>query len=459
MSRTTQSSFIPNMLGAVVDQGSLRLTKHIGTGAFGSVYMAQDHSSFTSSSSSLSSCSSSSSSGRPSVYAVKCLLRHHDDSTDAKHQAEERSLHERVSCHPNVVSFHHAFHDTQLMYFVLEYVAGTDMYTAVLDGVYHRDTPLIKRTFAGVLDAVRFCHSQGVYHRDLKPENVLVDANGGNPRLTDFGLATDQAVCTDMSCGSGSYMAPEIFSTSGSTSYQGAHADAWALTILLINLVSAMEPWRKAEVQDGQWKEFLANPDFLREIIPISSPLNDLLMRCLRVDPAGRPSLTEMLHEFLGMKHLYMSEAELLTVSHAVRWCADGVRWGKRTPPQPQCRECGLSECDSDSGYSSIRQREEEEIRWGLGGFVHAESSDELHPPMAPFVYPSPSSSVTDCSSTRVGYAGQVRVQVHVRLSPVPSPLSSCLDSEENEMAGGGKGKAPSSKLKKFMRRMGTWRK
>jgi serine/threonine protein kinase len=49
------------------------------------------------------------------------------------------------------------------------------MYGAILDGVYHGQTELIKRISASLVDAVRFCHSRGVYHRDLKPENVLVD--------------------------------------------------------------------------------------------------------------------------------------------------------------------------------------------------------------------------------------------------------------------------------------------
>ncbi|KAK7017332.1 protein serine threonine kinase [Favolaschia claudopus] len=464
MARITQSSSIPNMTGSLVDGGSLRLVKHIGTGAFGAVYMGQENSS--------SSSLSSSSSPRPSLFAVKCLVHHRPESHAAKLQSRELDLHQRASGHENIVSFHRTFCDPGFVYFVMEYVEGTDMYAAMLDGVYHRETALIKNTFASLVDALVFCHSQGVYHRDLKPENVLVDANGGNPRLTDFGLATDQAVCTDMGCGSGSYMAPELFSTSGSTYYLAADADAWALSIILINLVTAMMPWITAQTRDGAWRDFKVDPEYLREMLPISHSLNDLLVRCLRVDPIHRPSLTEMRNEVLAMKHLYMSDADLRKASNGVRRCADGKPVGRRTPPQDLCRECGLSvsECCSSresgsmGGYLSMLAREQE-IRWGkddAGSFPPAvrdtpesrlDDDDVLEPPMAPFAYPSASSSLTDSLSERPPL-GQVHVRV--RLSPGPSPLSSSLNLED--IGGGKKRKASSSKMKKLLRRFGTWR-
>ena len=40
--------------------------------------------------------------------------------------------------------------------------------------------------------AIAHLHRIGVIHRDLKPENVLLDRDG-HLRLTDYGLAKDQA--------------------------------------------------------------------------------------------------------------------------------------------------------------------------------------------------------------------------------------------------------------------------
>ncbi|KAG1878182.1 kinase-like domain-containing protein, partial [Suillus subluteus] len=41
----------------------------------------------------------------------------------------------------------------------------------------------------GVADGLNYLHSENIIHGDLHPANVLID-DSGNPRLTDFGLAT-----------------------------------------------------------------------------------------------------------------------------------------------------------------------------------------------------------------------------------------------------------------------------
>jgi Serine/threonine protein kinase len=37
------------------------------------------------------------------------------------------------------------------------------------------------------LDALAYCHSQGVIHRDIKPQNIIIRPDG-RPVLVDFGL-------------------------------------------------------------------------------------------------------------------------------------------------------------------------------------------------------------------------------------------------------------------------------
>lgn len=40
-----------------------------------------------------------------------------------------------------------------------------------------------------VLQALDYCHSQGVMHRDVKPHNVMIDHETRKLRLIDWGLA------------------------------------------------------------------------------------------------------------------------------------------------------------------------------------------------------------------------------------------------------------------------------
>ena len=46
----------------------------------------------------------------------------------------------------------------------------------------------IEKWYEELVDALRYCHRQGVVHRDVKLENVLVDAEG-HAVLSDFGVA------------------------------------------------------------------------------------------------------------------------------------------------------------------------------------------------------------------------------------------------------------------------------
>jgi serine/threonine protein kinase len=71
-------------------------------------------------------------------------------------------------------------------YFVMEYVAGEDLYKHANS---KRLTVLQRlELFLKVCDAIQYLHSNLIVHRDLKPANVLVDEQG-NPRVLDFGIA------------------------------------------------------------------------------------------------------------------------------------------------------------------------------------------------------------------------------------------------------------------------------
>ncbi|KAF7335125.1 Negative regulator of sexual conjugation and meiosis [Mycena venus] len=322
-----QSGTLRNLTGRIVDDGRLELVNIIGAGAYGKLYKARDTTSPSSS---------------PTFYAVKCLRRPALSSKDAKFQDRERALHRRVSCHPNIVTLHRHFVDPEHVYLVMDLCIGGDMYGAILDGVYYRQTALIKRTFASLVDAVRFCHSRNVFHRDLKPENVLVSYDGRNALIADFGLSTESRISRDVDCGSGSYMCPGMSHSSSahrhrrspilsrtesfgaaSSQYCPQHSDTWALCIILINLVTAMNPWQTAQPTDVRWRSFTADPaGYLREILPISRPLNELLSRCFRIDPARRPTLTQLRHEILSMPELFMSDDDLGKASPGVRRAA-----------------------------------------------------------------------------------------------------------------------------------------
>ena len=92
---------------------------------------------------------------------------------------------------------------------------------------------------------MEYCHSLKIIHRDLKPENILLDKENNCIKISDFGLATllshsDEKLSD--TCGTTSYLAPEIIKESGeifpSGGYQGQAADVWSAGVILYNMVS-----------------------------------------------------------------------------------------------------------------------------------------------------------------------------------------------------------------------------
>lgn len=64
--------------------------------------------------------------------------------------------------------------------------------------------------------------------------------------------------------------------------------------MILVNLTCRRNPWRFASSEDASYRAFTHNPGFLREILPISEELNDILGRIFTRDPLHRITLPEL---------------------------------------------------------------------------------------------------------------------------------------------------------------------
>ena len=47
---------------------------------------------------------------------------------------------------------------------------------------------ILENFISQILDAISFCHQNGVAHRDLKPQNILISLKTGKLKIADFGL-------------------------------------------------------------------------------------------------------------------------------------------------------------------------------------------------------------------------------------------------------------------------------
>ncbi|MBV8429727.1 MAG: protein kinase [Solirubrobacterales bacterium] len=181
------------------------------------------------------------------IYALKVLspALAEDEQFRERFRREMRlaaSLH-----HPNVVGIHYAGEHEGLLFFVMDYVTGTDLREILVKhGALDppRAVDLLEQ-FASALDAA---HARGLVHRDVKPANILITVRDGEEHayLTDFGLAKKFDTASGLTAkgavvGTVDYMAPEQIT--------GAHTDArtdiYALGCVLYQMLSGRVPYER----------------------------------------------------------------------------------------------------------------------------------------------------------------------------------------------------------------------
>jgi serine/threonine protein kinase len=95
--------------------------------------------------------------------------------------------------HPHVVKYLEAYEDHKKLYLVMGLCNEGDLETMVKKFKEETEGGIPEaecaRIIGRVLQALNFCHGQGIVHRDIKAENVMF-ANEGNIRVVDFGFAS-----------------------------------------------------------------------------------------------------------------------------------------------------------------------------------------------------------------------------------------------------------------------------
>ena len=281
--------------------GRIQLTDILGVGAYGTVYKAQDVETGI-------------------QYAVKALNKVGLDPRQKRFQDREIRLHYLASQHSNVVSMEKIVDTAECTFVILEYCPEGDLFSKITeDGDYLGHDQKARAVFLQILDAVRYCHANGIYHRDLKPENILVKDDGWTVKLADFGLATQDRITSDFGCGSTFYMSPgessiDVTRRSNSNTngmpecqqsspkpfacYASGPNDVWSLGVILVNLVCGRNPWKRASMEDSTFRAFMRDGNFLQTILPISDGLNCILQRIFETDPKRRITL-DALRDFI----------------------------------------------------------------------------------------------------------------------------------------------------------------
>jgi serine/threonine protein kinase len=212
--------------GSVV--GGYRIDELIGRGGMGLVYRATNV-------------------ALNRIYALKVLAPGlaEDEQFRQRFRREMRiaaSLH-----HPNIVGIHYAGEHEGMLFFVMDYVIGTDLRAILIkQGALEpsRAVDLLEQC-ASALDAA---HRGGLVHRDVKPANILITVKEGQEHayLTDFGLAkkfdgASALTAKGLMVGTVDYMAPEQITGSRTD----ARTDIYALGCVFYQMLTGKVPYER----------------------------------------------------------------------------------------------------------------------------------------------------------------------------------------------------------------------
>jgi eukaryotic-like serine/threonine-protein kinase len=253
--------------------GRYRLHRPIGSGGFGTVWLARDE-------------------RLERDVAVKVLPRAR--VIGGRFEREARAA-ARLS-HPAIVTLYEAEVDDDAAYLVSELVRGPTFDELLEAGrLSDRD---ITRIGIALCDALEHAHSHGVVHRDVKPSNVLVPEQPSSAthvaKLTDFGVARlvggDTLTRTGDVLGTDAYMAPE----QAEGRAVGPAADLYSLALVLYEALTGVNPLATGTAA-GRARRLGAHlPPLRRQRRDLPQELGRCIDLALRPRPRERGTVAEL---------------------------------------------------------------------------------------------------------------------------------------------------------------------
>lgn len=195
--------------------GKYKVLATVGSGGFGTVYLAED------------------------TWLGKqvALKVPHRQSADFGEFLHEPRLLARLS-HPNIVTVLSAERQDGVYFIVMEYVPGQTL-EALIQQSGALDIPTTLDYTCQMANALDHAHRHGILHRDLRPSNVLVTATG-MLKVADFGTSRvlELAARGTTVVGSPPYMAPEQFA--GEAVFA---SDLYALGVTMFQMLTGELPY------------------------------------------------------------------------------------------------------------------------------------------------------------------------------------------------------------------------
>jgi len=241
--------------------GKYRILQTIGSGGFGTVYLAED----------------------TWIDKRVALKVPHKQSVDFGELLREPRLLASLN-HPNIVTILTAEKQENVFFIVMEFVPGETM-EAIIAREGALDLGRALDYTCQICNAVDHAHRHGVLHRDLRPSNVLV-ADRGLVKVADFGTSRFLEIAAHGTTiiGSPPYMAPEQFR--GQAVFA---SDIYSLGVTMYQMLTGAMPYdtpTPADLDRLMRGELQSGPRLKNPKVPRA--INDIVLKAMAPDIPSR---------------------------------------------------------------------------------------------------------------------------------------------------------------------------
>jgi hypothetical protein len=201
--------------------------------------------------------------------------------------------------HPNTVAIYDYGRTPEgIFYYAMEYLEGIN-----LDDLVKRHGPMPESRAVHILRQVcgslAEAHSMGLVHRDIKPANIFLTRRGGMSdfvKVLDFGLVksldgeeSGNITSANAVTGTPLYLSPEAVNQPDKVD---ARADVYAIGAVAYFLLTGTPVFSGATVMEICMKHVQTAPEppSSRLNRPLSTDLEELILRCLEKQPEDRPA-------------------------------------------------------------------------------------------------------------------------------------------------------------------------